>query len=134
MVPAGIGRAIVQDEERFALAGTENGFVEVRSCKRRAVLARSGADWLHGKVSFRQVEGFFQFEWFSHIGASAPNPLCTYGCFPVIIFPVNRRETSESVVTTYVTITSKCAAVEACNHSRALRIVTVEHPAGLCAV
>ena len=86
----GIRGTIVENEKRLSLTCGENGFVKIR------VLPSGELFWLvlrqtgfHGKVGFGEVEGLFQFEWFSHIRASA-NPLCTV-VFPVMmIFPVNR--------------------------------------------
>src|SRR5579871_6109997 len=71
----GIGRAIVQDEERFSLARSENSVIEI------CVLPGSELFWFvlrqagfHGKVSLGEIESLFKFQWFSHVSARA-NPL-----------------------------------------------------------
>jgi len=80
----------VQDEERFALAGTENGFVEVR------VLPSGELFWLvqgqtgfHGKSVFGRLRVFFNSSG-SAISERARIPFVRTVVFPVIIFPVNR--------------------------------------------
>ena len=70
-----IGRAVMQHEERLALAGLQNSLVEVGFFPGgelfRLVLRQAG---LHGKIGFRQVESFLQFEWFGHELRSGMSP------------------------------------------------------------
>ncbi len=74
----GIRRAIVEDEQGFALASGEDGFVKIRVLPGSElfglVLRQTG---FHGKVGFGEIEGLFEFKWFGHIGARA-NPLFTF--------------------------------------------------------
>src|SRR5882672_1344721 len=74
----GIGRAIVKNEKGFALARSENGFVKIGVLPSGEllglVLRQAG---FHGKVSFAEIEGLFEFTWWGHIGARA-NPLFTF--------------------------------------------------------
>jgi len=74
----GIRRAIVEDEQGFALARGEDGFVKIRvlpgSKLFGLVLRQTG---FHGKVGFGEIEGLFEFKWFGHIGARA-NPLFAF--------------------------------------------------------
>ena len=74
----GIGRAIVENEKRLAPARGENRFVKIRVLPGSElfglVLRQAG---FHGKVSFGEIEGLFEFKWFGHIGARA-NPLFTF--------------------------------------------------------
>src|SRR5262249_12211441 len=105
----GIRRAVVENEEGLSLARCENSFVKI------SILPGGELLWLvlrqarfHRKVGFGEIEGLFQFEWFSHISSERESPL--YGCFPGCRW----RETSESGVTTYVTIDGRVvSAVEA---------------------
>ena len=71
----GIRRAIVKYKKRFAFTRSENGFVEI------CVLPSSELLWLvlrqagfHGKVSFGEIEGLFQFEWFGHVSSERKSP------------------------------------------------------------
>ncbi len=74
----GIRRAIVEDEQGFALASGEDGFVKIRVLPGSElfglVLRQTG---FHGKVGFGEIEGLLEFKWFGHIGARA-NPLFTF--------------------------------------------------------
>jgi len=64
---SGIWRAVVQDEERLAIARFEDAFVDVAAVPSLEllglVLKQPG---LHRKIGFRQVQRFLQFEWFGH--------------------------------------------------------------------
>lgn len=58
----------MKNEKRFSLACGENGVVQIRVLPSgellRLVLRQAG---FHGKVSFGEIEGLFEFEWFGHI-------------------------------------------------------------------
>ncbi len=64
---SGIWRAVVQDEERLAIARFQDAFVDVAAVPSLEllglVLRQAG---LHRKIGFRQVQRFLQFEWFGH--------------------------------------------------------------------
>src|SRR5260370_10507932 len=63
----GVRRAVMQYEERLAFAGLQDAFVDVSRVPGfelfRLVLRQAG---FHGKIRFRQVQCFLQFEWFGH--------------------------------------------------------------------
>src|SRR6266436_2845100 len=82
--PSGIGRAIVQNKEGLAFSGIQDALVDVSSVPGLElpglVLRQTG---LHGKIRFRQVEGFLQFQWFGHRFARSNNSFVA--CMPSLI-------------------------------------------------
>src|SRR5579859_5923048 len=110
----GIRRAIVKNEERLSLSCGENSFVKIGVLPGSElfglVLRQAG---FHRKVGFGEIESLFQFEWFSHISSERESPFYGTVVFPVTFSLYTGRETSESSVTTYVTIEERVvSAVE----------------------
>src|SRR5262249_28037375 len=81
----------------------------------RLILRKAG---LHGKISFRQIECFLQFEWFGH-RSIGENSFCA-----VISQECTAGNIGKSSVTTYVTMNAiRCQPVWGCNLFGPARIV-----------
>ena len=108
----GIGRPIMEHKKRLALAGFQDTLVQVRLFPGgellRLVLRKA---CLHGEIGLGQVKGLLEFQWFSHV-CGVPVSLLRRpiaGDLKRSKALVARRETTESGVTTYVTMkASRC--------------------------
>ena len=127
----GIGRPIVQHEQRLAFPRFQDALVDVAGIPGFElfwlVLRQAG---LHGKIGFRQVQSFLQFQWFGHSDKRLKFSL--FACVPPFFLPVRisyddsgvRRETSESSVSTYVTMNGgRCQPLGSRNLSLPARIL-----------
>src|SRR5580693_575549 len=87
----------------------------------RLVLRKAG---FHGKLSFRKIERFLQFEWLGHGSIGSILFFC-----PSVPSSMSRGETSEGSVITYVTLNGKqVSARRGCNQSGPARIVPAIPP------
>ena len=66
----GIGRAIVEDKKGLAFAGGQNALVELGLLPGGKLLGLvERQTGFHGKISFGEIEGLFQFQRFRHEAA-----------------------------------------------------------------
>ena len=73
----GVRRSVVQHKERLAFACLQNALVDVPSMPGFELLwLVLGQAGLHGKIRFRQVQRFLQFEWFGHDWSACKSLLC----------------------------------------------------------
>src|SRR5208337_1324209 len=124
----GIGRAVMEHKQRLALAAFQNALVKVGLFPGGEllglVLRKVG---LHGEIRLGQVEGLLEFQWFSHgcgvLVSLLRRPFA--GDLNRSKALVARRETTESSVTTYVTMkASRCQPWGSRNLSWPARIIT----------
>ena len=99
----------MQDKKGLSGACSKNLLVQVRSLPSFKLLGLVlGQAGFHGEIGFRQIERFLKFQWFSHRCSQQMSLLDPPDVgLNVRTGNVERRETSESKITTYVTILRK---------------------------
>src|SRR6266403_2792931 len=102
--PGGVGRTVMQDKERLAFASFEDALIDVGAVPGfellGLILRQTG---LHGKLGFRKVESFLQFEWFGHWSERSDTPDLR-ACFRALALVYRTKDfvrTSRTVVPLY---------------------------------